>query len=682
MGTFISPDIVTGTYVRARFVVEYTANASSNNNSCKAYVQMWRTNTGYTSSGSGTIYIKTEDDSGWWTSGVTDSQKVTYNSYTLMGSARSLTINNDGTGRRTIKFYVKATSNVTDNLAFDQQTFEVTLEPCPVYKLSISAGTGSSVTVNRTSSAGGGGTGNITAGTKKLYYGDKLKITFTPSANYSITTHTVNEKAFASGATHTVSADVTVKATATPLQSVVGATDANIGSTSSIIITRYNNAYTHDLTYKFGNLTGLIAEKTTETTIPWKVPDSFYAEIPNDPDGICTIYCKTYNGGTPLGTTECYMTVTAAKNLCAPTAEITAADSNEATIALTGDPKKIIKFHSDITATADLTSKNSATLSSATIKCGPAVAGFDLSGTSKKITKTFTDAESIDISAQVIDSRKYDATEAVTGLTLIDYIKLTANTIVERTNPGANEVTVTTKGRYFNGSFGAVSNTIKAEVQYKPQSQPEYTDNYITMAVQINSDNTYIATATLTELDYTQAYDIRVRVQDKIYVYQGPLADAVYSNTPISKGIPVFDWGEDDFNFNVPPTRSSEEKTFNLCYEAGDVLTQPENTTYAGIITGSTKNLYFFIPLEKPAAATTATIEGTVIGRGVNGYINGTDGDDSGIDLGGRENYTVTSWLHANGIRVRVTFTGAITNATNNTAVVVVPYGDLTIQFA
>lgn len=542
MAKFTSPNITVGTYVRARLVVEYTANASSNNNACKAYVQMWRTNEGYTTYGSGTLYIKTEDDKSWWTSAITPSQKVTYNSYTQVGSTRSFAINCDKTGRRTIKFYVKATADV-DNLAFGEQVFSVTLTPCPVYGLSISAGTGCNVTVDRTS--GVGSKGVLSAGTKKLYYGDKLKITFAPDTNYSITTHTVNETAFTSGGTHTVSADVTVKATATPLKSLVAATDANIESVSSIIITRYNNSYTHTLTYNFKGLTGTIATKTPETAIPWKVPEDFYAKIPDDPSGICTITCETYNGNTSLGSTDCKMTATAAKNLCAPVVTVEAADSNDNTFALTGDRKKIIRYHSDVEVTATVDLRNSANIKSTTLKCGPSIA----SGA----TNIFNDAESIDISATVIDSRDYDATAKTTDLTLIPYIKLTANAEAKRTTPTADTVIVSAKGYYYNGSFGAVNNTLRLRVQYKPKTQEAYgdLDTAVEMTVTLKGDE-YTAEVTLSGLDYKQAYDIRVLAEDAIYKYKGPLADAVQRDIPLNKGIPIFDWGENDFSFNVP----------------------------------------------------------------------------------------------------------------------------------
>lgn len=550
MGKYISADITTGTYVRARLVVEYAANASANNNGCKAYVQMWRTNTGYQTSGSGTLYIKTEDDADWWTSSISNSQVIDYNSYTQVGKTRTFTINCDKTGRRTIKIKVKATSSIA-NIAFAEQEFSITLDPCPVYDLSVTAGTGSAVTVNRTTNASGGSTGNITAGSKKLYYGDKLKITFTPSANYSITTHTVNDAAFTSNGTHTVNGNVTIRAAATPLKSLVAATDANIGSTSSIIITRYNNTYTHTLTYNFKGLTGTIATKTADTAIPWTVPDAFYAKIPSDPDGICIITCTTYNGSNSLGSTECEMTVTAAEKLCAPSLSIDAYDANDNTFALTGDRKKIIRFHSDVKAEATATENNGAYLKSIIYYCGY---NFLISLNDPfNEPVTFYDADAATVSVEVKDSRGYTTTEKVEGLSLIEYIKLTTRAEAKRTSPTSDTVIVTAKGNYYNGNFGAVNNTLRLQVQYKPKSKSEYetTDTWTEMTVTLNG-NTYTAEATVAGLDYKQAYDIRVRAEDKIYKYEGPLAEAVQYDISLNKGIPVFDWGENDFSFNVP----------------------------------------------------------------------------------------------------------------------------------
>lgn len=461
-----------------------------------------------------------------------------------------------------------------------------------------------------------------------------------------------------------------------PAGSLIAAADANIESTSSVIFTRYNSSFTHTLAYKAAGQSSYttIFTKQNITNYGWTVPASLYALIPNDTTIEVTLQCQTYSGSTLVGTDTCTMTATAAKSKCSPNISVTAEDVNENTIALTGDKKRVIRYHSDIKVTATPTAKNSARIEKTTLKFG--------ANTYTGTTNTFTDAESVDISATTTDSREYSTAADAAGLTLIPYIKLTNNATVKRTSPTSDTVIVSTKGNYYNGSFGAVNNTLRLQVRYKPKSRAEFetTDTWTEMTVTI-SGNTYTAEATLTGLDYKQAYDIRVRAQDQIYKYEGPLANAVYHNLPLSKGVPVCDWGENDFNFNVAITRTSDEGIIKLCYEPGDTLTQKENIVYAGIITGSTKNLYFFIPLEKPVAAASATIEGEVIGRGVGGYINGTSGSDSQINLAGGDNYTVETWLRGNGIQMVIRFAAAITNATNNTPVSVVPYGDLTIQF-
>ena len=83
------------------------------------------------------------------------------------------------------------------------------------YALSISAGTGSAITVSRTSSPNQGAfTGGLSHGAV-IYYGDVLKISFSAGTGYDLTAHTVNGSSFTSGNTITVSAAVSVSASAT-----------------------------------------------------------------------------------------------------------------------------------------------------------------------------------------------------------------------------------------------------------------------------------------------------------------------------------------------------------------------------------------------------------------------------------------------------------------------------------
>ena len=83
------------------------------------------------------------------------------------------------------------------------------------FTLSISAGTGSNIGVNRTGSPlAGAATGALTNGAT-IYYSDALQITFGAQTGYTLGTHTVNGSTFASGGTYTVTGAVAVAATAT-----------------------------------------------------------------------------------------------------------------------------------------------------------------------------------------------------------------------------------------------------------------------------------------------------------------------------------------------------------------------------------------------------------------------------------------------------------------------------------
>ena len=59
----------------------------------------------------------------------------------------------------------------------------------------------------------------------------------------------------------------------------------------------------------------------------------------------------------------------------------------------------------------------------------------------------------------------------------------------------------------------------------------------------VNFDR-YTAVLNLSGLDYNRVYTIMVRVSDKL--------ETVEKRLTLKKGVPVFDWGENDFRFNVP----------------------------------------------------------------------------------------------------------------------------------
>ena len=81
----------------------------------------------------------------------------------------------------------------------------------------------------------------------------------------------------------------------------LSASSVNMGSSITINMPRASSAFTHTLTYKFGNATGTIGSGLG-TSKAWDVPLSFASQIPSGTSGTCTITCKTYNGNMLIGT--------------------------------------------------------------------------------------------------------------------------------------------------------------------------------------------------------------------------------------------------------------------------------------------------------------------------------------------------------------------------------------------
>ena len=103
----------------------------------------------------------------------------------------------------------------------------------------------------------------------------------------------------------------------------VSAANMTMGSTGTISISRASSAFTHTLTYSFGNTSGTIATKTTATSVSWTPALSLASQIPNAISGTCTITCTTYNGNTNIGSKTCTLTLSVSQ-CCRPVSSLTA----------------------------------------------------------------------------------------------------------------------------------------------------------------------------------------------------------------------------------------------------------------------------------------------------------------------------------------------------------------------
>lgn len=447
------------------------------------------------------------------------------------------------------------------------------------YSLSTSAGTGSTITVNRQSS-GVAGTGNVSNGSV-LYYGDNLKISATPNTNYGITSLKVNGSNFISGNTHSVTRAVSVTSTAQVLASDIGATDANIGSVSTITVSKYNANYYHEITISFeglgkrtfsssGNWLYITQDGTITTTetrfssssIAFRVPDSgeynFYSQIPNKKAGTCYVTCWTYSsasGGSVLGSAkETSFTVTAANSLCSPEVSGDVIDTNEVTAYLTGDNTTLVRYKSTAQCTISASAKNEASITSKSIN--GAASSNDV------ITVSGDSLYNSSFVFSATDSRGYSSSATKTP-TMIQYVKLTANPSFYRPSPTSGEVALTFSGNYYSGSFGDRLNQLVVGYRYRKSTDVAFNSWVTISSTDITiSGNTYKSTVPIllsandgstTGFDYKESYIFEFLAVDGY----NPWDSSTYRlssesrTATVKEGVPVFDWGKEDFRFNV-----------------------------------------------------------------------------------------------------------------------------------
>ena len=318
-----------------------------------------------------------------------------------------------------------------------------------------------------------------------------------------------------------------------PRASSVTATNANIGSTTTITINRASSSFTHTLQYSFAGLTGTIATKTESTSVSWTVPTTFYAKIPNAKSGTCTITCTTYNGSAQVGTsTTCTFTVTASESLCKPTLAPTVYDGNSETVAVTGSSAKFVRYFSTALASTGAAARNSATLTSQKITCG--------TKSSANSSAIFGNVETATFTFSATDSRGYTTTQTINA-TMVPYVKLTC--VLSKASASVDgSIALTVSGSFYNGSFGSKTNALNVYYRYKTTGGSYGSD--VKIANVTTNGNTYTATFTVNGLDYQKAY-----------VFQAYATDALMSINSSEQPVritPIFDWGENDFNFNVP----------------------------------------------------------------------------------------------------------------------------------
>ena len=493
---------------------------------------------------------------------------------TLVGDTAKKTIKDDllGSGIQTFQHESDGTCSIqvsvsgrfytygSDNSSY---TGTLVLPPNPTFTLSVETNEGTNVSIVRTYSASGN-TGALTDGAG-ICGGDIIKITYSADENYNITTATANGSNFTSGANFTVTGNLSIEVLSTPTMSSVSATNANIGSVSIITVTKHNPNYTHRVWYEFGELYGeLISKSNPITSLNWTVPISFYDEMPNQKYGSCLIGIETFDGNTSIGYDSTTIIITAPEYSSIPDLLVSVTDENSAVATLVGDSGTIIRYMSDVLCSITAEPKNSATISVVKIN-GNIIPRSQWTETEDGIVSVDVLFSNTDINSyliEVVDSRGYSNIQFV-EFDIIDYIQPSINpSIVWSGNGINNELLMGFTGNCFRYNFpNGFQNSVTIKYRYKKSTDAAFNNTWYQIPANkiLYGTNSYRSTENIIiqgTFDYRDRYIFEIVVSDGDQSF--PLGSAT-KTVQINAAIPVFDWGRDDFNFNVDVKLKGED---------------------------------------------------------------------------------------------------------------------------
>ena len=204
-------------------------------------------------------------------------------------------------------------------------------------------------------------------------------------------------------------------------------------------------------------------------------------------------------------------------------------DTDANTIALTGNEKVLIRYHSDARAAINTYTQKHATLAEYYTKNGATQVSAP--------AHTFENVESDLFIFYSRDSRGNTTTQVLEP-NMYNYVHLTCNLGDNLPDTDGNYV-FDIKGQYYNGTFGATDNTLL--VEYRMRADDSSFGDWTAISHTLNG-NSYTATTTITGLDYRTHYVVQVRATDKLEVATTPETQ-IFSK-------PVFSWSDKDFEFN------------------------------------------------------------------------------------------------------------------------------------
>lgn len=336
-----------------------------------------------------------------------------------------------------------------------------------------------------------------------------------------------------------------------------------IGSTITIHMNRKSGAFTHTVRYAFGSLSGTIATGVTDNC-QWKIPDSFYSQIPNAKSGTGTIYADTYNGGTKIGTKSVGFTTTVTN--ANPTADVGYSDTNSTVTGITGNNQLIVRNQSNL----QIKISNAKAYKSASIKTASCTIlgknySVDISGGSGTINVgKINTTSSFDLTVNIADSRNFVTAKKI-HVKVEDYAAPYANITLQRYLNYYSETDLTVSASYSSLNN---KNTIAITYKYKKTDETKYSDE------KSLANN---GTVRLT-LDNNHQWNVQVTLKDKI--------STVTYNLTVGRGMPIifFDRRKQSVGVNCFPAYED-----SLEVGGNKVLQMDGGTVETGTLSGAGK---------------------------------------------------------------------------------------------
>lgn len=320
---------------------------------------------------------------------------------------------------------------------------------------------------------------------------------------------------------------VTLNTIARATTPVLSNSSPTIGTSITITLNRASTAFTHTLTYTFGNASGTIGTGIATSKI-WVVPTSLASQIPSGTSGTGTIVCHTYNGSTLIGTKSVSFTANLSSS-AAPT--INSVSISEATSGIASKFGAYIKNKSKLSVSINASPSTGASIT----KYETYIQAVPYSGQTFT-SNLITTSGDIGVAVTVTDSRGLTATRRYT-VTILDYSPPTITSFVvdRRNSSGVKKDDGTHLGVSFQSSITPLNNRNDKSwsIAYKESSS----ESWITLGGATTDSNYsedrsfYYVSA---NVDVNKAYDVRLTVTD----YFG----SVISESQVSTAFTIMDF--------------------------------------------------------------------------------------------------------------------------------------------